>query len=313
MTISKPTSVVLIDGSFLCYYYIFGGGTENPTFDKCVNGFLSYLKYCASQNMVCFVIWDGMAKWRYDLNPEYKSSRLKNIKLLPARTLIKEQVEPFLVQALQYLPVIQLRHPGAEADDVANYVVSKLKTQPIMLATGDWDWAQLISSNVFWHNIRQKKTFSLDNFNTNNKGYNQPDDVWKVKVLEGDISDDIGGFSNIGVKRAIYLLKKYNGLDGLKHVLSNNVEKFMESKVFSDLKKQGAVDLINRNIQLVNLTQGPLLNSSDIITNQGTLNGQALSDALRSKNLNLNVLILTNSFNNSASQKNEIALARILK
>lgn len=156
-----------------------------------------------------FMLWDGKAKWRYDLYPEYKSNRNKDPKSKAMRAEYKSQ-QPDIEKAVCALGIDQVRSNDCEADDLAAAYAfifggKQWKTQ---LVTGDGDWLQLVNEHIEWFDPIRDKFVNHQNF-TSQTGFRDPAQFVDNKCLMGDTSDTIKGVGGIGEKGAAQLLKAY--------------------------------------------------------------------------------------------------------
>lgn len=147
-----------------------------------------------SPDLAYFVL-EGRPKHRTQAYDGYKSNR-------PSQpdSFWRQQGE--ILQIMQSLPVIQIRHPDYECDDViAN--LAKYHTEngsDVVIVSGDSDFIQVFDSmnreriNIY-HPI--KKTF------VEKPEYTYLD--WKS--LRGDVSDNIPGIKGVGDKTATKIIK----------------------------------------------------------------------------------------------------------
>lgn len=152
-------------------------------------------------NAEFLVLWDGKAKWRWDLLPEYKSKRNQNPKQVAEKEAYQKQI-PFIKKALTHIGITQMLSDEHEADDLAGIMVSRLlKKSPdtkIRLITGDQDWIQLIREGVTWQDIRvEDRVINMKNM-FEKTGYKTPISFLNGKALHGDTSDCISGVGGIG-------------------------------------------------------------------------------------------------------------------
>jgi 5'-3' exonuclease len=156
------------------------------------------------------VLWDGHAKWRYDLYPEYKSNRTGKSEVDDAhRAAYKAQV-PWIQQSLSRLGVRQLLNLDAEADDLAGFMAFRIKG-PVLLLTGDHDWMQMVGTKVTWLDPRNGgKKVTPDNF-FEMTGYKDVNAFLDGKCLHGDTSDTIKG-TGIGEKHAPEFIAEFGSV-----------------------------------------------------------------------------------------------------
>lgn len=157
----------------------------------------------------------GSSSYRKSLYPEYKANRKE--KFAEQTEAEKLEFERFFEDfnfALDHIrnttlyPVIQFEN--TEADDIAAYIVSKVKKLTIphtWLLSTDADWDLLLHNNVSRFSYITRKEISLDNWNTAHD-YEHKDHL-SIKCLMGDSGDNVKGVPGVGPKRAIDLVKQY--------------------------------------------------------------------------------------------------------
>jgi 5'-3' exonuclease len=166
-------------------------------------------KYRPGRIVVC---WDhGESQWRKKMYPEYKQKREE---LKGWEDYVKQK--DLLMEVLNYLPVVQIRVKGVEADDLVGILTYAMTGRDqIGLVSSDKDFYQLLDSSVFL--IRKTKN-----------GYEEyawqefvdefgllPTDWLDMKAMMGDPGDNIPGVRGIGEKKAAGLLKLYGRLDAV--------------------------------------------------------------------------------------------------
>lgn len=211
------------------------------------------------------LVWDGRAQWRYDLYSPYKSGRHRTAEQRETRQHYEAQ-RPWVERALSYFPVLQVKHPHGEADDLAWGLSRQLSAQGhlVTVHTSDTDWLQMVSPRVRWLNARKpSQLVELDTFHRLS-GFATPAQVAQVKALMGDDSDDIEGVPDIAQKRAASLLGKYGTLDAVLEAADDFLQFSQEPKFFHSLMLPQWKDAVRRNRQLVDLSLGPVLAGEDV-------------------------------------------------
>lgn len=247
-------------------------GTVTHAGNMQTQGFTGFLAHIRKQiqftpDILNVVIWDGRAQWRYDLHPGYKAGRHRTAEQRAARQAYEEQ-RPWIQRALAYFPVVQIRHPGAEADDVA-FGLSKqvaLQGNRTSVYSADFDWLQMVTRLTSWVNARKPSTHvvELGNFAAESGGYLRPDAVAQLKALTGDVSDDIPGMVDVGLKRAGSLLSKYGSFESILTASEDFMGFSSEPKHFHSLMTPEVNQLVRRNLKLVDLAKGPPLLGADL-------------------------------------------------
>lgn len=216
-------------------------------------------------------IWDGRAQWRYDLHPLYKSGRRRTPEQRQDRQDYRWQ-QPWIQKALRCLPVLQLTHPGAEADDVAWGLARQLSKQGhlVTLETVDADWLQGVTGRVRWQNARSPhQLVELEGFLATSGGYLSPATVGHTKALTGDASDDIEGVEGIALKRAFGLLSKYKTLEALLAATEDFATFSQEPSYAHALMTPEIQTLVRRNLALIDISRGPVLKGEGCVLDVG--------------------------------------------
>ena len=188
---------------------------------------------------LAYFVLEGRPKHRTQTYDGYKSNR-------PAQpdSFWRQQGE--ILQIMQDLPVIQIRHPDYECDDViAN--LAKLHTEAgndVVIVSGDSDFIQVFDSmdhdriNIY-HPI--KKVF-----------VEKPEHVYlDWKALRGDVSDNIPGIKGVGDKTATKIindpvLMKETLADPLKREIFERNKSLIAFHWFEDLTN----DLQNEGVEI---------------------------------------------------------------
>lgn len=160
------------------------------------------------------VLWDGRADWRREIYPDYKGNR-KPVTAEQAKDkeAYKKQV-PILQAALERLGVEQKLNYGAEADDLAGFLVPRLVgyDHHILLQTGDRDWLQMVGPRVVWNDPRSEGRTVTHEIFLEKTGYTDPQAFLDGKAIQGDTSDNIEGIPGIGEKTAADLIAEFGSV-----------------------------------------------------------------------------------------------------
>lgn len=229
----------------------------------------SVRRYVKEHNARPLMLWDGKAKWRYDLFPEYKAKRGKepDPKVQHMRECFRDQRED-IKRGLGLLGVPSLYAEDFEADDLAGHLVKVYTKQghEIVMITGDHDWKQLISDNCSWVNHKDGRMVHGVTF-TEDTGYMNPVAFVQGKALAGDSSDEIPGVGRIGEKSAPDLLAQYGDVRTMIQRIRADVEAGRKvSKALRDFATgepspkephMTRIEVFKRNVKLMNLLTGP--------------------------------------------------------
>lgn len=168
------------------------------------------------------ILWDGKAKWRFELFPLYKGNRETTPEKVATREAYRSQ-KPKIMQAMTSLGVMQILDPNAEADDLAGYFARKLSQasehNQIVLITGDRDWCQLVDKNVSWRDTRSDARCDHSNFEEFTK-FKTPELFLEAKCIVGDTSDNVPGIGGIGKDTVGEFLNRYASIDGFLKEMS---------------------------------------------------------------------------------------------
>lgn len=215
------------------------------------------------------MLWDGKAKWRYELYPDYKAKRGKepDPQIQHMRECFRDCRED-IKRGLGMLGVPSLFAADFEADDLAGHLVrnnAKRQHQTYMV-TGDHDWKQLINDYTTWVNHKDGRmvhgiTFAEDT------GYLTPEAFVQGKALVGDNSDEIPGVGRIGEKSAPDILAQYGNVTAFVRRIRDDVENgrkvpkahrdFAMGEPSPKEPHMTRIEVFKRNVKLMNLLTGP--------------------------------------------------------
>lgn len=166
--------------------------------------------------------------YRKNLLPSYKSTRKKRResqsdadkaaykKFIEQGTAFVKDVVPHT--GMEFISVL-----GTEADDLCGYITSVMDTSKhqLLLLTEDTDWAQCIKPNVvigsyramtkYEHKLSKADWLNVENY-TSSKGFT-PRQMYEIKLMTGDTSDDIPGVDGVGETGAKRIMEKYGSLE----------------------------------------------------------------------------------------------------
>lgn len=256
---------------------------------QAIFGYMNMLRKLRLENpgMAIVVLWDGHAKWRYDLYPGYKGAReekLKDPDELKLRNEYRDQV-PAIKKVVQLLGIKQIVAPDHEADDLAGYYVRATTGIPKRLTTGDEDWLQLVDASTEWNDPRNggiKPTVNHLNFHERT-GYATTGEFLEGKVLQGDTSDSINGIVDIGPKTAVEFIAEHRSVQAFFDKVDSGVykPKTRKSKTAKSLHPEQTIaspegrQLFARNMKLMDL-RNPRVQGHEIQRTEGTFNPVAV-------------------------------------
>jgi DNA polymerase-1 len=206
---------------------------------------------------LAYFVLEGKPKHRTQVYDGYKSNR-------PSQpdSFWRQQGE--ILQIMQNLPIIQIRHPDYECDDViANLAKHHTETgNSVVIVSGDSDFIQVFDSMDheridIYHPI--KKSF-----------VEKPDHVYlDWKSLRGDVSDNIPGIKGVGDKTATKIindpeLMKETLSDPLKRQIFKRNQELIAFHWFKDLTN----DMQNEGVEILYPTPS-MENVLEVFTQMG--------------------------------------------
>ena len=205
--------LVLIDGSSYLYRAFHAlppltAPDGSPT--GALFGIVNMLRATMKENpdYVAFVMDASGPTFRDELYPEYKATR----SAMPDD--LRAQVEPMkqIVEALGF-PILCV--PGVEADDVIGTLAVQAQAAgiPVMISTGDKDFAQLVRPGITLTNTMTGSV--LDEAGVQAKFGVRPDQIVDYLALMGDAIDNIKGVDKCGPKTAAKWLGEYGTLEAV--------------------------------------------------------------------------------------------------
>lgn len=222
---------------------------------QAIYGFLRTLRNLLSDrpDTKPHVLWDGEARFRYLMYPDYKSNRVSDRPEDLARRKSFQIQKPYIHSVLRHLGVRQTWHYDLEADDIAAILTNQLTTsgEGVTLITSDKDWLQLIGPGVDWYDPVRKNRINATNL-FSKTGYKTAKEFLEGKILQGDSSDKITGVGGIGEKGAPLFIAKYGSIAKFLRGVANGTIK-PENKAQQRLASPEGMALVRRNLALMKL------------------------------------------------------------
>lgn len=238
----EPISTLLVDGNGLFMNsYCPTGGVYNYKGEK-IGGifqFLTTLRKLINENLYnrVFVFWDGKfsGKLRYEIYNDYKANRNKDyingtIPDDPEKLIQKNIIQEYLEE----LFVRQLEDDIVEGDDfIAYYCLNIEDNENITICTGDRDMCQLIDDRVQIYFLDKKVYVTKENYQEYFKHHQKNSAL--IKMISGDVSDNIKGIKGIGEGT---LLKHFPELNLEPYTLERLINKAKFIQEDRNIKKQ---------------------------------------------------------------------------
>lgn len=193
------------------------------------------------------VVWDGHAKDKYELQPDYKAGRTK----LPSS--IWAQISD-IKQYLQSVGVVQYLSKDHEADDVIATLAERLKQEgKVYIYSNDKDLLQLVedgkvivykpkvglSPEKFYDEEAVKEQFGVP-----------PKYLAHFRSFDGDSSDNIKGVSRVPRKIIATALIKYQSVDKVYDNLDG-----LKLTAFQRSSLDEAKERVTKNLKLIVLNR----------------------------------------------------------
>lgn len=152
------------------------------------------------------VFWDGneaplSRKKIYHLYKEKRKSRFKSDEEVSSYNYQRGRIK----QYLEEIYVRQGEYEYCETDDCVAYYVNNSPNEKKIIYSSDGDLTQLVSENTNIYNPSHQKLYGVNDVYIYDKHEIHILNVWIAKMLCGDISDNIYGIKNLGIKRLISL------------------------------------------------------------------------------------------------------------
>ncbi len=195
----------------------------------------------------------GGSSYRKGIYPEYKANRKEKFadqteEESLAFELFIEEYEATIEYLKENSQYTIFRFPKVEADDIAAYVVSKIRKldlEEVWLLSTDADWDLLLDTNVHRFSYKTRKEFTLNNWHTH---HDYPHEHHlSIKCLMGDTGDNVKGVESIGPKRAAELVANYGSALDIATMLP------ITSRLKYMAKLNESRDLILLNYELMDL------------------------------------------------------------
>ena len=212
---------LIIDGHNLLFQMFFGmpsriigkdGRAIHATLGF-VGALIKMIRWVEPTHIVA--LFDGEHdKARTEISAEYKANRT-------GYADVPEEDNPFaqladIYAALDHMGICHAETADCEADDaIAAYAFAYSGETPIVIASLDSDFFQLIGANVNVLRYRGDKTTLCDEAFIRDKFGISPMQYADFKALTGDACDNIRGAEKIGPKTAAALLRQFGGLEGI--------------------------------------------------------------------------------------------------
>ncbi len=203
---------LILDGYNLFYRARFSGIKDGET-TTVFNFFRSLRLIVETMNAdKIYLVLEGYPKKRFEQHAEYKGTRV----YADNSDKFKEQRRQIIDLLQKHFPIQLVKHDDYECDDIIAYL-ARLEEQnqnTAVVVSSDTDFIQLISDNIQLYNPVKKEYLQRLDY-----------DYVTFKSLKGDTSDNIEGFTGVGVKRAEALTRDVDKLEAFLNE-GDNRQKF---------------------------------------------------------------------------------------
>lgn len=204
---AKENNLIIVDAMTLAHRYKYN---RQFTFaSDMLKTILSIGKSYSAKDVI--IVSDyGKSAYRLSLFPEYKGDRAaRYADQTPEEAKYTELFFAELANARALMAECSnfLQLKGVEADDIATYIVGKMKDKydNIWLVSTDSDWDQNLAPNVHRFSTKTRREYTLENF-YDEHAVDNPNEWTILKALQGG-HDNIKGVEDIGPKRGYALIR----------------------------------------------------------------------------------------------------------
>lgn len=241
-------NIMIVDALNLAFRYKHSGAiTFSDDYINTVNSLATSYK----AGKIIIACDSGSSSYRKSILPTYKQARKDKFEQQTEDEKI--QFELFFEEFGRTIEALEedskycvFKFPKCEADDIAAYIVKKVKDTTIWLMSSDKDWDLLIRDNVSRFSYVTRKEITLENWNDHYE-YDVYDHI-SIKCLMGDTGDSVPGVPGIGPKKAHALIKEY----GTTYDIIANIPIKSRYKYIQSLNEFGKENLL-RNYLLMDL------------------------------------------------------------
>ena len=185
------------------------------------------------------VFWEGenSKQYRQSYYPYYKQNRNDKVTIDERHDLDRQRVR--VKQYLEEIYIRQVEIDGCEADDGIAYYVKNSPNENKLIYTNDRDLLQLISDDTKVYLYGKKATINSLNFKNYFSYHYQ--NVGLIKMIAGDISDNISGLEGIGEETVLKMFPELKNEKKTKEWIISRVDELLtetpDSKKLQTIKE----------------------------------------------------------------------------
>jgi DNA polymerase-1 len=247
MPTDKSNRLLIVDGHAYAYRAFhaireLSSPTGAPT--NAIYGFIKMLTKLQLQlePSHVVVVWDGgLSSERTAEHPDYKAQRP------PMPKSLCEQIDQ-IGDYLSAAGIATYCRDGVEADDwIASFASHGSETMPVVIASSDKDFMQLVSPRIGLANPNDKSEKIWAAADVFAKVGVMPEQVIDWLALVGDAVDNIPGVPGVGPKTATDLLSRFGSVEGIY----SRIEEVSSARLKQNL--EAAKEAVLRNQRLIRL------------------------------------------------------------
>ena len=247
MPTDKSNRLLIVDGHAYAYRAFhaireLSSPTGAPT--NAIYGFIKMLTKLQLQlePSHVVVVWDGgLSSERTAEHPDYKAQRP------PMPESLGEQIDQ-IGDYLSAAGIATYCRDGVEADDwIASFASNGAETMPVVIASSDKDFMQLVSPRIGLVNPNDKSEKIWAAADVFAKAGVMPEQVIDWLALVGDAVDNIPGVPGVGPKTATDLLSRFGSVQGVY----SRIEEVSSPRLKQNL--EASKEAVNRNQRLIRL------------------------------------------------------------
>jgi DNA polymerase-1 len=242
----KNEKLLLVDGHAFAYRAFFAIRSLSSATGAPTNALYGFVKMLAKMRAALepshlAVVWDGgLAAERLAALPDYKAQRPS----MPDD--LRRQMDD-LAAVVTALGGTSLCHEGVEADDWIATLARQAGECPVVIASSDKDFMQLVSPRVGLLNPNDKSEIIWTAEQVRAKSGVEPAQIVDWLALIGDAVDNIPGVPGVGPKTATDLLRQFGAVEALLARLPEVKSDRVRANLLA------AAEILRRNRELIRL------------------------------------------------------------
>lgn len=238
---------LLVDGTALFKTAFYGAKHIYANYAK-VGGLyysINMLRNIVEENRVnrIVVVWDGedSIRSRKRFYPWYKDNRETSSDDKDSQNYHFQKIR--VQEYFEELFIRQHETVGCEGDDaIGYYILNKKKDEKVLIVSNDQDMIQLISDDVQLYLLNRRITLNPNNFKVY-FDYNYKN-LKLIKILSGDVSDNIHGIWGLGNRDNLFglfpdLRKREMTLDEIFEYCEKNLDNKLCKNILSGKSPRG--------------------------------------------------------------------------